>query len=201
MPTTGQAKSSRDASEDDELVDARSLGSPDARRPSAPVRPARRRRRHPRPRRRPGAARPPAGREPLRAGARARARRAPDLALERGDPRRHLLRAGIAEGAALRRGRPRPLRLLRGARDRGPPGRQADRRRRARRSCRGSTSSSDAGPPTRSPGCAASAATRSPRSSRTPAGSPRSTPRRPGWSTSARWRARTRPTSRLRAAP
>ena len=50
--------------------------------------------------------------------------------LERRHPRRHLLRAGLAEGAALRRGRPRPLRLLRGARDRGAPRRQADRRHR-----------------------------------------------------------------------
>ena len=37
--------------------------------------------------------------------------------------------AAVAEGAAMRRGRPRPLRLLRRARDRGPPRRQADRRR------------------------------------------------------------------------
>jgi hypothetical protein len=63
-------------------------------------------------------------------GARAsgRDRERADGADERRDPRGDLLRAGLAEGAALRRGRPGALRLLRGARDRGAPGRQADRR-------------------------------------------------------------------------
>ena len=77
--------------------------------------------------------RPRAGAAPRRApgrGARARAadRRAPDRPLQRRDPRRDLLRAGLAEGAAVRRRGARAVRLLRRARDRRDARRQADRR-------------------------------------------------------------------------
>ena len=81
-----------------------------------------------------------------------RDRRPPDRPLERRHPRRHLLPARLAEGAALRRRGARALRVLRRARDRGRALGQADRRDGARRSCRGSTSSSAAGARTGCPG-------------------------------------------------
>ena len=79
--------------------------------------------------------------------------RPPDRALQRRHPRRHLLRAGLAEGAALRRGRARALRVLRRARRsaRERSGKLIVAATRAR-SCRASTSSSGAASPT---GCRA----------------------------------------------
>ena len=62
------------------------------------------------------------------AGARAGDRNAPDRPLLRGHPRGHLLRAGLAQGAPLRRGRARALRLLRRAWHPHRARRQADRR-------------------------------------------------------------------------
>ncbi len=77
-----------------------------------------RRRRHPRPRHRPRAAAPPPRRARPGARARARDRRPPDRPQLRRRPRRHLLRARVAEGPALHRGPREALRLLRRARDR-----------------------------------------------------------------------------------
>ena len=67
------------------------------------------------------------------------------LAQQRGHPCRHLLRAGLAEGAALR-ARPRAaLSVLRGARRRAPALRQADRRHPRRGRGRSSTLIAGAG--------------------------------------------------------
>ncbi len=83
------------------------------RHPARRVRPGRGRRRHPRDGGGAGAARAAPRRAPLRARVRAADRLPPDRPLQRRRPRRHLLRAGLAEGAALRRRRPRALRVLR----------------------------------------------------------------------------------------
>ena len=134
-------------------------------------------------------------RERGRAGARGRGRPAPDRAQQRRRPRRHLLRARVAQGAALRGGRARAVRVLRGARHPVRAPRQADRGARRGRAGAGSTSSSAAAARTACPGCAGSTPTACARSSRTPAGSRRCTRRRPAWWTSRPWRARWPPIS------
>ena len=67
---------------------------------------------------------------------------APEQPQQRRDPRRRLLPAGIAEGAAVRRGRGTALRLLRAQRNRREEDREADHRDRPARASAGSTSSS-----------------------------------------------------------
>ena len=68
----------------------------------------------------------------------------------------HLLRAGLAQGAPVRRGRARAGGVLRGARPRLRALRQADRRARRAASCRRSTSSSGAARRTACRGCGGS---------------------------------------------
>ena len=144
-----------------------------------------RRRRHPRAR-----GRPRADHAPARAGASAcsrgrPARRPPDRAQLGRDPRRHLLRAGLAEGRAVRGGAAEMYEYCEDAGDPLRALRQADRRHRAP-SWRASTSSSGAAGRTGSRACAGSTPTASARSSRTRPGSPPCTARAPGSSTSAR---------------
>ncbi len=113
---------------------------------------------------------PAPGRARARRRARGGARGAPEQPQLRRDPRRHLLRAGLAEGAAVRRRRGADVRLLRGQRDRRAPDRQADRRAATRASCPRSTSSSGARTPTACPACGAWTPPACATSSRTPTG-------------------------------
>ena len=116
------------------------------------------------------------------------------------DPRRHLLRARVAEGAAVRGGRGRAVRVLRRARDRRRCAAASSWSRCAPTTCRGSTSSSAVRAPTACRASSGSGRTRSRASSRTPAACPRCTRRTRGWSTSARSPPPTRRTSRRTAA-
>ena len=100
----------------------------------------------------------------------ARGRHRPDGRQQRRDPRRHLLQARLAQGAALRDRRARALLVLRAALDPARALRQADRRASRRRAAAGSTSSSGAAARTASAGCAASTPTSCGPSSRTPRG-------------------------------
>ena len=150
----------------------------------------RRRRRRRRDRRARGRAR--AGAAPRRRrgrGARARAgdRRPPDEPLQRRHPRRDLLRARLAEGAALRRRRRASSTST--ATSAGSTARRTGKLivATARAELPGSTSSSGAGAANGVPGLRRLGAARDrARSSRTPPGSPACTRPRPGSSTSPR---------------
>ena len=103
-------------------------------------------------------------RDPGEGGA---ARLPPDRPQQRRHPLGDLLPPRLAQGAALRRGRPTHEGVLRGARDPRRSDRQGDRRHVASPSCRGSRRSTSAAPPTASPASRSSTATACARSSRT----------------------------------
>ena len=119
----------------------------------------RRRRRHPRARGGARDPRPAPGRARARRRARGAAGDAPEQPQLRRHPRRDLLRAGLAEGAPVRRRRRADVRLLRGQRDRRCGGSASSSSRCAATSCPRSTSSSGAGTPTACRACGAWTAT------------------------------------------
>ena len=119
-----------------------------------------------------------------------------DRRQQRRDPRRHLLRARVAEGAAVRGGRARDVRVLRRARDSLRALRQGDRGpRRERAAGAGRAGAARTGERGARPAAPVGGGARA-RSSRTAAGSRRCTRRPRASSTSPRWRGRWPPISR-----
>ena len=125
-----------------------------------------------------------------RARARARHRGRADVGQQRRDPRRRLLRPGLAEGAALRRRRAAALRPLRRARRPGRALRQAHRRALGRASSAAARRARAPRGRQRRARAAARRRRESRTSSRTPAASPRCTCPTPASSTSRASRTR-----------